>query len=164
MKIGRIIKRMRELRGMTQQDLGEAVGFPVRNAATRIAQYETNYRIPKKDMADKLAKELGISPFALSEPNFESYYSLFQAFIALEDEYGAKPEIENGQSAIAFGKTTQEQKNINDFILKWHEMKQSFDNGKITKDEYDEWRYSYPIMEVKSQKSDRTKISKKLNP
>ena len=155
MKTGEIIKRMRELRGMTQQGLGELVGFPARNAATRIAQYAMNYRIPKKDMAEKLAEELSISPFALSYPNFESYYSLFQAFIALEDKFGAKPEAGNRQPVIAFGKTAQEQKSINDFILRWQEVKQSYDKGEITKDEYDEWRYSYPILEEKMHKTQR---------
>ena len=157
MKIGGIIKRMRELRGMTQQDLGELVGFPARNAATRIAQYETNYRIPKKDMAEKIAKELGISPFALAEPDFESYYSLFQALIALEDTYNANPSITDGQPTLAFGSTPREQKDINDFILRWREVKQSYDTGEITRDEYDEWRYSYPILEARLQKAVRRK-------
>ena len=161
MKIGGIIKRMRELRGMTQQDLGELVGFPARNAATRIAQYETNYRIPKKDMAEKIAKELGISPFALTEPDFESYYSLFQVLIAFEDIYDANPSIIDGQPNLSFGTTPNNQKDINDFILRWHEKKQSFNNGEITKDEYDEWRYSYPIMEARLQKSARKEKQRK---
>jgi len=162
MKIGGIIKRMRELRGMTQQDLGELVGFPARNAATRIAQYETNYRIPKKDMAEKIAKELGISPFALTEPDFESYYSLFQALISLEDIYDVKPSIADGQPTLAFGTKPREQKDINDFILRWQEVKQSYEKGVTTKDEYDEWRYSYPIMEANLQKANREKKRNKL--
>jgi len=155
MTIGDIIKRMRELRGMTQQDLGESVGFPARNAATRIAQYEMNYRIPKKNMAEKLAAALGISPFALSEPSFDSYYSLFQSLVLLEDMYGAEIRIVDGQPALAFGKKPQDQKSIDDFLSRWHEMKQLSDNGDITNDEYDEWRYSYPILEAKMQKARR---------
>jgi len=155
MKIGEIIKRMRELRGMTQQDLGELVGFPARNAATRIAQYETNYRIPKESMAEKLASALGISPLALSEPSFDDYYSLYHALIVLEDMYHANPEINDGKTALTFGENPLDQKSINDFLAKWYRMKQSYSKGEITKDEYDEWRYSYPIMEARIQKTSR---------
>ena len=155
MTIGDIIKRMREIRGMTQQDLGERVGFPARNAATRIAQYEMNYRMPKKDMSEKLATALGISPFALSEPSFEAYYSLFQALIRLEDMYGAEIRIVDGQPLIAFSAKTQDQKTINDFLANWGKKKLSYSAGEISKIEYDEWRYSYPIMEVRLQKASR---------
>lgn len=157
MKIGGIIKRMRELRGMTQQELGEYVGFPARNAATRIAQYETNYRIPKKNMAEKIADAIGINPSALSEPSFENYYSLYHALFILEDMYDSRPVIKDGQASLTFGKTLIEQKKINDFILRWQEVNQSYENGEISKDEYDEWRYSYPIMEARMQKARRKK-------
>jgi len=152
MKIGETIKRMRELRGMTQHELGEAVGFPARNAAIRIAQYETNYRIPKKALIECIAEVLDISPFALSETSFESYYSLYQALFALEDMYDAEVRIIEGQPMIAFGKKRTDQKNINEFLSRWSKMKQSFDNEKITIDEYDEWRYSYPKMETRKQR------------
>ncbi|MCL2111647.1 MAG: helix-turn-helix domain-containing protein [Clostridiales bacterium] len=155
MKIGMIIKRMREVRGLTQQDLGEAVGFPARNAATRIAQYETDYRIPKKDMADKLSGALGISPFALSEPSFEAYDSLFQALVVLEDMHGAKASIVDGRPVVTFGAKPQDQKAVNDFLARWNEMRKSYDEGGITKDEYDEWRYGYPVMEAGLQKARR---------
>jgi transcriptional regulator with XRE-family HTH domain len=155
MTIGNIIKRMRELRGLTQQDLGEHVGFPARNAATRIAQYEMNYRVPKKDMSEKLAVALGISPFALSEPNLETYHSLFQAFVHLEDLYGAEIRIIDGQPMIAFGEKPMDQKSINDFLSKWEKKKLSYNNDETSKDEYDEWRYSYPIMEARLQKASR---------
>ena len=37
MKIGDRIKRIRTMRGMTQKELGLAVGFPTRSADVRIA-------------------------------------------------------------------------------------------------------------------------------
>jgi len=157
MKIGGIIKRMRELRSMTQQELGEYVGFPARNAATRIAQYETNYRIPKKNMAEKIASAIGISPFALSEPSFDDYYSLYHALMILEDMYDSKPVVIDGKAAIAFGNALNDQKSINKFIRRWQEMNQSYYDSEITKDEYDEWRYSYPIVEAGMQKASRKK-------
>lgn len=45
MTVGEKIKRIRTFRGMTQKELGLAVSL----TENRIAQYETNYRTPKKN-------------------------------------------------------------------------------------------------------------------
>ena len=58
MTIGNKIKKIRTFRGMTQKELGLAIGFEEKGADNRIAQYETNYRVPKKDLLDKIAKAL----------------------------------------------------------------------------------------------------------
>lgn len=52
MTVGEKIKYIRTFRGMTQQQLGVAIGLSAKGADNRMAQYETNYRVPKKDMLD----------------------------------------------------------------------------------------------------------------
>ncbi len=47
MAVGDRIKRARNLRGMTQKELGIAIGFEEKSADIRIAQYESNTRTPK---------------------------------------------------------------------------------------------------------------------
>ena len=47
MQLGEKIKRIRQFRGLTQQELGEAIGLDVRSANTRIGQYEIGFRVPK---------------------------------------------------------------------------------------------------------------------
>ena len=42
MAVGDRIKRVRNFRGMTQKELGIAVGFDEKSADIRIAQYESN--------------------------------------------------------------------------------------------------------------------------
>ena len=42
MAVGDRIKRARNLRGMTQKELGIAIGFEEKSADIRIAQYESN--------------------------------------------------------------------------------------------------------------------------
>ena len=47
---------------MTQRELGVAVGFDEKGADNRIAQYETNYRVPKNDLLKKMAEALHVDP------------------------------------------------------------------------------------------------------
>ena len=49
MTVGEKIKYIRTFRGITQQQLGVAIGLPAKGADNRMAQYETNYRVPKKE-------------------------------------------------------------------------------------------------------------------
>ncbi len=51
MAVGDRIKRARNLRGMTQKELGIAIGFEEKSADIRIAQYESNTRTPKEEFA-----------------------------------------------------------------------------------------------------------------
>lgn len=56
--IGEAIREVRLLRGMTQKELGVAVGFAEKTADIRIAQYETGKRNPKKDLLVKIEQAL----------------------------------------------------------------------------------------------------------
>ena len=56
MSVGDRIKRACNFRGMTQKELGIAVGFDEKNADIRIAQYESNTRTPKEDLLRKLGR------------------------------------------------------------------------------------------------------------
>ena len=56
MTVGDKIKKIRTFRGMTQKELGLAIGFEEKGADNRIAQYETNYRVPKRELLDKMAE------------------------------------------------------------------------------------------------------------
>lgn len=60
MTVGDKIKKIRTFRGMTQKELGLAIGFEEKGADNRIAQYETNYRVPKRELLDKIAEALRV--------------------------------------------------------------------------------------------------------
>ena len=55
MSIGERIRYIRNLRGMTQKELGKAIGFDDRTADIRIAQYENEARTPKDDLIKEMA-------------------------------------------------------------------------------------------------------------
>ena len=105
MSPGRRIRHYRMLRGMTQQALGVAVGFPESSADVRIAQYESGARTPKHALLCTLAEALGVSPSALDIPRIKSREVLNQLLLALEDEYGLTVTItENNERSICNGK------------------------------------------------------------
>ena len=68
MTVGEKIKKIRTFRGITQKELGLAVGFEEKGADNRIAQYETNYRVPKRELLDKIAQALRV--------DFQNFYTL----------------------------------------------------------------------------------------
>ena len=55
MSTGENIKRIRKFRGMTQKELGIAIGIGEESASPRMAQYETDNRTPRKEMLHKMA-------------------------------------------------------------------------------------------------------------
>lgn len=79
MDTGKKIKLIREFRKMTQAELAAAIGLGER-AQARIGQYESGYRIPKKETLDEIAVTLGVNPKALYEPTGKNVEELMQIF------------------------------------------------------------------------------------
>ena len=82
MAVGDRIKRARNLRGMTQKELGIAIGFEEKSADIRIAQYESNTRTPKEELLRKIAEVLDVNYRSLYEPTLyaaeDVMYTLFE--------------------------------------------------------------------------------------
>ena len=145
MAIGERIRFFRNKRGMTMKYLGQAVGFPDNSADVRISQYESETRVPKKDMTESLAGVLGVSPQAISVPDIDSYIGLMHTLFCLEDRYGLTIEENDGDVSLridpAQGKFAE---NIHEMLCAWAEQATKLKAGDITKEEYDQWRYRYP--------------------
>lgn len=88
MAIGERIHFFRNLRGITQKQLGMIIGFPEKSADVRIAQYENGSRKPKEDVTSALATALAVSEHALNVPNIDSTEGLMHTLFVLEDTYG----------------------------------------------------------------------------
>lgn len=62
MTLGERIKRNLHISwGLTQRELGLKLGYEERNADVRVAQYESGYRVPKKDTLMEIAKILNVN-------------------------------------------------------------------------------------------------------
>ena len=145
MAIGERLRFIRNLRGMTQKYLGIAVGFDEKTADVRMAQYESGTRTPKEKMVSDLAKALEVSPHALTIPEIDSYVGLMHTLFALEDLYGLKIGSAEGELCLTLDKSKGNTYfSMFDMFSAWQREAQKLRIGEISKDEYDEWRYSYP--------------------
>lgn len=144
MAFGKRIKLIRQLRGLTQRELGEQLGFSGKAADIRIAQYESETRKPKDKIAEAMAFRLNVPTFALDVPNIDSYYSILHTLFALEDEYGFTIDNIDGTPCIRLDKEHNNYLTFFEMLNSWSKEHQKLLDGEITKEEYDEWRYSYP--------------------
>lgn len=145
MAIGERIRFFRNLRGMTQKWLGQAVGFDEKTADVRMAQYESGTRTPKADLTSALASRLDVSPKALDIPEIDSNIGLMHTLFALEDLRGLRVGEIDGEICLRLDKSNPK---VYDDMLRmlsaWREQAAKLEAGEITKEEYDKWRYRYP--------------------
>ena len=90
MAIGQRIRFFRNRKGMTQKQLGEVLGFLGKTSDVRMAQYESESRVPKHDLVKEMAGIFDVSTHALTVPDIDTYIGLMHTFLALEDMYGLK--------------------------------------------------------------------------
>lgn len=144
MAIGERIRFIRNLRGMTQKYLGTLVGFPAKTADIRMAQYEAGTRTPKADLTKALADVLDVSPMALNVPDIDSYFGLMHTLFALEDLYGLKTNIADGEVTLRFDASNMVDRSLSEMVTAWAEQAAKYKSGEISKENYDKWRYRFP--------------------
>ncbi|MEA4852871.1 MAG: helix-turn-helix transcriptional regulator [Christensenella sp.] len=150
MAIGERIKFIRNLRGMTQKYLGQAIGFDKRTADVRIAQYESGTRTPKENITKALAEVLNVVPPALEVPNIDSYIGLAHTLFALEDMYGIHIDKREDEVCLTLDKDNRTSyRTLFDFFSAWQKEAEKLKTGGISREEYDAWRYTYPEIEAK---------------
>lgn len=144
MNIGERIKRIRTLRGMTQKDLGIALGFPERSADVRVAQYESGSRTPKEDVIQEMAKVLKVKPKAIADPDCNTYIGLMYMFFDLEETYGIHVDEIDGELCLRLDRSRKDYTELYDMLLKWNEARKNgqadFDSSVV----YEEWKLHYP--------------------
>lgn len=137
---GERIKNIRKMRGMTQKELGLAVGFDEATADIRIAQYESDNRTPKTNLLNDMADNLEVCPYALSEPQIETDLSLLHTLFAIEDLYGLELKEIDGEHVFSL---TEADSKLKKALRLWCEKKESLENGEIEEEDYNLFRYSY---------------------
>ena len=86
MVLGERIKRIRTFRDLTQRELGLKLGYEERNADVRIAQYESGYRVPKKDTLMEIAKILNVNYINFITESPGCAEDIMQTFFWLDEE------------------------------------------------------------------------------
>ena len=133
MAVGDRIKRARNLRGMTQKELGIAIGFEEKSADIRIAQYESNTRTPKEELLRKIAEVLDVNYRSLYEPTLYAAEDVMYTLFELDEHYpGTRlyevtdttdPDLPEKHMAVSF-----RYRLLDDFLKEW----QSIWNGSST--------------------------------
>ncbi len=149
MAIGERIKRIRNLRKLTQKELGLAIGFDDNTADVRVAQYETGTRTPKEKYINAIASVLQINPSTLAVPDIDNYIGVLQTLFALEDIYGLKISSIDGELCLTLDKSMgTSYLTMLDMFSAWQTQSERLKNGEISQEDYDSWRYNYPMIEV----------------
>jgi transcriptional regulator with XRE-family HTH domain len=149
MAVGDRIKRIRNVRGLTQKELGLAIGFDDNTADVRVAQYESGTRTPKEDMLKKIAEVLDVNYRAIYEPTLYAAEDVMYTLFELDEHYAGTSiyEIEDNSDphypekhmAVCFNARL-----LDEFVREWLLRKQELAEGKISKEEYFEWKINWP--------------------
>jgi len=146
--IGDRIRRLRNLRGMTQKELGLAVGFSEATADVRVAQYESGTRTPKKDMINRLSQALDVSYRAIYESTLYEAEDLMYTLFELDEHYPIRLyesiDISNPYSPERHVGINFRSAALNEYIKEWQYRKRELDEGLITESEYMEWKWGWP--------------------
>lgn len=170
MLIGSRIKKIREFRKYTQKELGIKCGFPEDSADVRIRQYESNKKVPREETLRVLAKVLNVSYTAL-QTDAESPFDIIESLFWLEEKVGYvdlfsfntvndnqvnldgekwkyraeynKYDVERLISDVPIGIAINDY-TLNQFLGVWLQKKNELNVGKITKEEYFEWKINWP--------------------
>lgn len=157
MTVGEKIKCIRIFRGMTQKELGLAVGL----TENRIAQYETNYRTPKKELLNQIAEALHVNSLNFYVEVSGSAEDIMQTFFWMDElnpntvnlfqmtenpELSTEVEYKNSDSWTTSAPVGifLNYNLVNQFLTEWLTRKTELKNGQITKKEYFEWKLNFP--------------------
>ena len=131
------------------QQLGEVLGFLGKTSDVRMAQYESESRVPKHDLVKEMAGIFDVSTHALTVPDIDTYIGLMHTFFALEDMYGLKIDEMDSEVVLRLDKSDYSTYSSMDKMLRaWLTEAKKLETGESTKEEYDDWRYKYPELDT----------------
>jgi transcriptional regulator with XRE-family HTH domain len=149
MAVGDRIKRIRNFRGLTQREMGVAIGFQVNTADVRIAQYESGTRTPKEDTLRKIAEALDVNYRSLYEPMEYHAEDIMYTLFELDELYGSLTlyDVEDTSDRFDIQKhkaVSFHVRMLDDFMAEWQQRKTELASGEITREEYLEWKLNWP--------------------
>lgn len=129
--VGERIKKIREIRGFSQKQLGELTGIH----EVLIRRYEYGDRNPKTPQLQKIADALDVHINALKEPQIISYEDLMFSLFEIEDSFGdIEFHVHGGKVFMGI-----DNQYANHKLLEWIKNKEN-----LSKEEYASWKMNYP--------------------
>lgn len=145
MSIGSRIRFIRMKRGLTQKELGLKLGFKESSADVRVAHYESDLRVPREELLNRIADALEVSSEAITT-NSDTSIGILHSLFALEDASFFRIGNENGKTVIYIDEKEKSDTAIllRQMLSAWELQFLRLQKGVITQEEYDNWRYRFP--------------------
>ena len=145
MKIGHLLKKFRELRGLTQKKLGEKSNLD----DVRIRQYELDIRSPKDDVLNNISSALDVRSEYFKEAQYPySNEDIIRLLFKMEDSIplsissiiiDSKRDISlNGVFFLG-----EDIKVFNHALEEWRDMQNKHKAEDISTEEYESWKANW---------------------
>ena len=117
-EIGKRIRKIRILNGLSQSELGEKLGL----TADRIQKYENGARNPKVSMIFRIANALDVNAAALYDPTPCDDLSTMFFFFEMEEKYGMTiKKIVDDDGNVKYAVVANSENRMYDYLSKWHD-------------------------------------------
>lgn len=157
--LGSLIRRIRELKGLSRGELGKKAGFgPSVSSEVRIRQYEVGINVPREEAVNRLADALEIDPHSLLNVDFSDAQNMYHALFFMENFQALHPVKINNHYYLEFGEKDMFDRAVNTaqnerFLADWYEMiqKSTPKQGELPqvsnqkRMDYAVWQYEYPL-------------------
>lgn len=144
-EIGLKLRYARELKGFSQEYLGEKLGYKGDKTKAIIVKFEAGEKTPKETEFTALLELLGINIDYLFAPTVYPTTNLMSILLAL-DELNTFSFQEKTYTNEHGQEVTEKALHIpllNPHFKEWSEKKEQLKNGKISLDEYHQWRIGW---------------------
>lgn len=150
MKLGARIRKIRMFRNITQKELGCRLGYGENSADVRIAQYESGQRTPKQETLIRIAEILEVDVRNFLSPGIATMDELMETLFWMDEENRGLFHLFllNDSESETVGITMRDKKTMS-YLQEWMGKKQKLGDGRITEEEYLEWKLHWPRIREK---------------
>ena len=102
------------------------------------------------NVIEQFAEIFDVAPEAIQSPEIDTKIGFMHTLFQMEDLYGLTVTVLDGYICLKQDiNHPKYNKEVADDLRAWYVMKNKLTTGSISKNEYDEWRYKYPMLRAK---------------
>ena len=140
MSTGKRIERARKAKGLTQAQLGSAIG----KTKSAIGNYEQGTREPNAETLQAIAEALDVAPTSLVDHGLDTVQDVLEVLFQMEEAgFGIEPVSIGSAVAIAVDPSAPHAPKLEMALEKWAEQLDAVKKGELSEYEYALWRGSF---------------------
>ena len=153
-RIGERIRYYRKKKGLTQKELADLCNL----SEAAIRNYELGNRTPDYETIMKIAEHLGISFHTINEPSVNGLFGALHILFRMEELYGLHPEVSGNKVRLSFEHTSllralgNSDAMLAQTVKTWNRKYKQYKSGKISEEEYEDWKSKFPEFAIAAQK------------